>query len=114
MSDIQEEIKVYMIDAILALAPNAKVTVQGEEIEKVTWEDGNPNNITKQQILDKKAELETKYTNEEYKRNREKAYPTFSDFVEAYTEKEILTRSDKWMAYIEAYNKVRTDFPKPE
>jgi len=113
MSDIQEEIKVYIIDAILALAPNAKVTVQGEEIEKVTWEDGNPNNITKQQILDKKAELETKYTNEEYKRNREKAYPTFSDFVEAYTEKEILTRSDKWMAYIEAYNKVRTDFPKP-
>jgi len=36
MSDIQEEIKVYMIDAILALAPNAKATVQGEEIEKVT------------------------------------------------------------------------------
>tara|TARA_R110000851_G_scaffold83268_1_gene182001 strand:+ start:138 stop:458 length:321 start_codon:yes stop_codon:yes gene_type:complete len=103
-----------IIDAVLALDPNAVVTMQGEEIEKLTWEDGNPNNITKQQILDKKAELETKYTNEEYKRNREKAYPTFSDFVEAYTEKEILTRSDKWMAYIEAYNKVRTDFPKPE
>ena len=103
-----------IIDAILALDSNAVVTMQGQEISGLRWEDGNPNNITKQQILDKKAELETKYTNEEYKRNREKAYPTFSDFVEAYTEKEILTRSDKWMAYIEAYNKVRTDFPKPE
>jgi hypothetical protein len=103
-----------IIDAVLALDPNAVVTMQGEEIEKLTWEDGNPNNITNQQILNKKAELESQYTNEEYKRNRAKAYPSFSDFVEAYTEKEILTRSDKWMAYIEAYNKVRTDFPKPE
>ena len=103
-----------IIDAVLALDPNAVVTMQGEEIEKLTWEDGNPNNITNQQILNKKAELESQYTNEEYKRNRAKAYPVLSDFVEAYTEKEILDKTDKWMAYIEAYNKVRTDFPKPE
>jgi len=96
-----------IIDAVLALDSNAVVTVQGQEISGLRWEDGNPNNITNQQILDKKTELE-------YKRNRKNAYPSFSDFVEAYTEKEILTRSDKWMAYIEAYNKVRTDFPKPE
>ena len=103
-----------IIDAVLALDPNAVVTVQGQEISGLRWEDGNPSNITNQQILDKKTELESQYTNDEYKRNRKNAYPSFSDFVEAYTEKEILTRSDKWMAYIEAYNKVRTDFPKPE
>jgi len=102
-----------IIDAIIALDPNAVVTMQGEEIEKLTWEDGNPNNITNQQILNKKAELESQYTNEEYKRNREKAYPLFSEFIEAYTEKEILDKTDKWDAYVENYNKVRSDFPKP-
>jgi len=102
-----------IIDAIIALDPNAVVTMQGEEIEKLTWEDGNPNNITNQQILNKKAELESQYTNEEYKRNRAKAYPALSDFVEAYTEKEILDKTDKWDAYVENYNKVRIDFPKP-
>ena len=102
-----------IIDAIIALDPNAVVTMQGEEIEKLTWEDGNPNNITNQQILNKKAELESQYTNEEYKRNRAKAYPVLSDFVEAYTEKEILDKTDKWDAYVENYNKVRSDFPKP-
>tara|TARA_R110002074_G_C12425641_1_gene656343 strand:- start:51 stop:368 length:318 start_codon:yes stop_codon:yes gene_type:complete len=102
-----------IIDAVLALDPNAVVTMQGEEIEKLTWEDGNPNNITNQQILNKKAELESQYTNEEYKRNRAKAYPVLSDFVEAYTEKEILDKTDKWDAYVENYNKVRSDFPKP-
>ena len=102
-----------IIDAVLALDPNAVITMQGEEIEKLTWEDGNPNNITNQQILNKKAELESQYTNEEYKRNRAKAYPVLSDFVEAYTEKEILDKTDKWDAYVENYNKVRSDFPKP-
>ena len=102
-----------IIDAVIALDPNAVVTMQGEEIEKLTWEDGNPNNITNQQILNKKAELESQYANEEYKRNRAKAYPVLSDFVEAYTEKEILDKTDKWDAYVENYNKVRSDFPKP-
>ena len=102
-----------IIDAVLVLDPNAVVTMQGEEIEKLIWQDGNPNNITNQQILNKKTELESQYTNDEYKRNRKNAYPSFSDFVEAYTEKEILTRSDKWMAYIEDYKKVRSDYPKP-
>ena len=102
-----------IIDAVIALDPNAVVTMQGEEIEKLTWEDGNANNITNQQILNKKAELESQYTNEEYKRNRAKAYPLFSEFIEAYTEKEILDKTDKWDAYVENYNKVRSDFPKP-
>ena len=42
-----------IIDAVLALDPNAVVTVQGQEISGLRWEDGNPSNITNQQILDK-------------------------------------------------------------
>jgi len=35
------------------------------------------------------------------------------EFIEAYTEKEILADSTKWDAYVVKYNQVRTDFPKP-
>lgn len=48
-----------------------------------------------------------------YKEDRKKAYPSFLEFVEAYTEKEILEDSTKWDAYVLKYNKVRTDNPKP-
>jgi len=34
--------------------------------------------------------------------------------LEAYTEKEILGESTKWDEYVEKYNQVKTDYPKPE
>lgn len=39
-----------IINAILKIDPNAKVTVDGS-IDNIIWHDGNPNNITKEQIL---------------------------------------------------------------
>ena len=48
-----------------------------------------------------------------YKMKRRKEYPSIDDFMEAYTEKEIGSDSTKWDAYVIAYNKVRTDTPKP-
>ena len=43
---------------------------------------------------------------------REKAYPPFKEFAEAYCEKEIGGSSTKWNAYVTKYNKVRSDNPK--
>jgi len=48
-----------------------------------------------------------------YAQKRAVAYPSIADFMEAYTEKEIGSVSTKWDAYVIAYNKVRTDNPKP-
>ena len=48
----------------------------------------------------------------EYQRDRALAYPSLSEFVEAYTEKEIGEDSTKWDAYVTKYNQVRTDNPK--
>ena len=48
-----------------------------------------------------------------YIKDRAMNYPTMLEFVEAYTEKEILEDSTKWDEYVEKYNQVRTDFPKP-
>ena len=55
----------------------------------------------------------TEWEAEAYARTRAAAYPSVADFMEAYTEKEIGSDSTKWDAYVIAYNKVRTDNPKP-
>ena len=52
--------------------------------------------------------------NEKWAQDRQDNYPPLVDFVEAYTEKEILDDSTKWDAYVTAYEKVRSDHPKPE
>ena len=51
--------------------------------------------------------------NEKWAQDRQDNYPPFVDFVEAYTEKEIGGDDTKWKAYKTAYEKVRSDYPKP-
>jgi len=46
-------------NAILAIKSDAQVSISGEDINKITWHDGNPTNITNQQISDKQTELQT-------------------------------------------------------
>ena len=48
-----------------------------------------------------------------YARKRTLEYPNVATFMEAYTEKEIGGDATKWNAYVTAYNKVRSDNPKP-
>lgn len=52
--------------------------------------------------------------NEKWSQDRAENYPSMVEFLEAYTEKEILADSTKWDAYVEKYNQVRSDYPKPE
>jgi hypothetical protein len=65
--------------AILALKADAQVKVDEEDIDRITWIDGNPTNITKQQILDKQAELQAAYDAKKYQRDRVKEYPSIVD-----------------------------------
>ena len=46
-----------IISAIIALKADAEVSVNAEDINKITWHDGNPTKITNKQITDKQAEL---------------------------------------------------------
>ena len=48
-----------IIEAILKIDPNAQVSVNAEDLNQITWHDGNPNNITVAQIEAKMAELPT-------------------------------------------------------
>ena len=44
--------------SILALDANAQVSINAEDLNQIIWHDGNPTNITNQQITDKQAELQ--------------------------------------------------------
>ena len=70
---------IKILDAIIAIDSNAQATVRGEDINRVTWEDGNPNGITVEQIQVKQAELQTVYDSQDYARNRATAYASTGD-----------------------------------
>ena len=44
-----------IMHAIKALKADAQVSVNSEDINQITWYDGNQDNITNKQILDKQA-----------------------------------------------------------
>jgi len=97
--------------AILAINPNAEVTVNADDINQITWLNGTTP-ISKEDIQAKQAELKADYDALAYARSRDTQYPSLKEFAEAYTEKEILADTTKWDEYVVKYNKVRTDNPK--
>jgi hypothetical protein len=50
--------KIGIIDTILEIKKGSQVSMFGEDITTLVWHDGNPTNITNQQILDKQSELQ--------------------------------------------------------
>ena len=64
--------------AILAIDPDADVSVNGEDINQITWLNGTTP-ISKADIEAKMTELQAEYDAEEWKRNRQAEYPTHED-----------------------------------
>jgi len=96
--------------AIYNLYPNV-VTV--DDTAGAMDKDGNQVPIVQSDYEAEVARLQAEYDAQAYARARAEAYPSVADFMEAYTEKEIGSSSTKWDAYVTAYNKVRSDNPKP-
>ena len=94
-----------IISAILALDPNAQVSVSGESLDGIEWHDGNPNNITNEQITAKQAELKTIYDSLQYQRDRKKEYPSIEDQLDDLYHNGI----DGWKTTIKA---VKDKYPK--
>ena len=70
-------------DAILEIKSDAQVSVSANDVNQIIWHDGNPTNITNEQILAKQTELQTKYDAQDYARKREAEYPKIQDLVVA-------------------------------
>ena len=95
---------IHIIDAILAIKPNIGVTIKNEDIDNIVWDDAN-DIISKADILAKKAELETAYTNKEYQRNRAIEYPSMADQLDDIYHNGI----DAWKATIKV---TKDKYPK--
>jgi len=105
MTDLNKPRK---IDAIMALKPGIEVTVRGDEADGVvTWHDGNPTNITEEQIAAKLTELRAEYDTKEYQRLREPEYPTVQDLVVALYDAEDKAAIDSKRA------EIKLKYPKP-
>jgi len=94
-----------IISAIVAIKSDAQVSVNAEDINQITWHDGNPTKITNKQILDKQAELKTIYDNNKYQRDRAVAYPSIKDQLDDLYHNGI----DGWKTTIKA---VKDKYPK--
>jgi len=70
-------------NAILAINPNAEVSVNAEDINQITWLNDTPV-ISNEDILAKQAELKADYDAKQYQRDRTKrpedgGYPSIGD-----------------------------------
>ena len=97
------------LEAIQSLHPTAQYVLRGDEL---TWVSKDIDEPTEEEITAEQERLQAEYDGLAYARARASAYPSLSEFVEAYTEKEIGEDSTKWDAYVVKYNQVRTDNPK--
>jgi len=77
------EDELSIISAIVNIKSDAQVTVLGDDVNRITWSDGNPTNITNEQILAKQAELQAEYDTQQYQRDRIKEYPKVVDCIHA-------------------------------
>ena len=76
---------ILVANAILAIDPTAQVSVTAEDVNKITWHDGNPNGITAEQITEKQAELQTAY-DDDHAPKREAEYPSVDELIVALWE----------------------------
>jgi len=65
--------KISLGRSVLAIKSDAQISVEDNNINTIIWHDGNPTNITNQQILDKQSELQAL---EDVYDNRRKEYGT--------------------------------------
>ena len=49
---------------------HAEVSINGDNFDTLIWHDGNPTNITQQQILDKQVELKADFAAKQYQIDR--------------------------------------------
>ena len=93
-----------IISAIIAINPNAEVSVNGEDYNQITWlNDTTP--ISEADIKAKQAELQTEFDNKEYQRKRAVEYPSIKDQLDDIYHNGV----DGWKTTIKA---VKDKYPK--
>ena len=98
---------ITVIDAILSINSNAKVTCTNEDIDTIQWHDGTAV-ISKTDIEAKQAELQTAYNNNAYQRTRATEYPSIQEQLDLQYWDNV-NGTTNWK---DAITKVKSDNPK--
>ena len=93
-----------IMSAILAINPKAVVSVENDDVSKITWLHGTTP-IPTSDILAKQKELITDYNSKEYQRKREFEYPPIAEQLDDLYHNGI----DGWKKTIKA---VKDKYPK--
>jgi hypothetical protein len=96
-----------IISAILAITPDAQVSVNAEDYDQIIWRDGTAV-ISKADIVAKQAELKADYDSKEYQRTRAKSYPSLSDQLDM----QYWDSVNDTTTWKDAVAKVKSDNPK--
>ena len=92
--------------AIKAINPSAAISVENDDVKRITWLDGTTP-IPEDDIIAKLTELQAEYDALDYARKRKAEYPSIQDLVVA-----LYDTDDK--AAIEAKRaEVKAKYPKP-
>ena len=101
-----------MIKAITRIDPNAQVTVSDNDFSKIIWHDGNPNNITLEQVQAAQVEIQAEYDAQEYARNRQEEYPSLNELIVALWENVVEERAASVIALETKRQEIKTKYPK--
>jgi len=97
-----------IISAIMAINPDAQVTVNADDYNQITWNKGTPV-ISKEDILAKQTELKAEYEAKKYQRDRAKEYPTWQDQLDMLFH----DKKDGTTTWEDAVQAVKDAHPKP-
>ena len=95
-----------IIDAIVAINPDAEVSVSDNSINAITWENGT-SPISKADIELKLVSLQAEYDSKQYARDRLAEYPPIGDQLDA-----LWKGGDDAAAMKVIVDKVKSDNPK--
>lgn len=94
-------------NAIRSLRPNSSWGLNGNSYAGLDWDDSNElGPPTEAEVLAEAERLHVEFTNNQYQRDRAKAYPTIQDQLDLLYHKGY----DGWK---EEINKVKEQYPKP-
>ena len=100
-----------IIDAILKINPNAEVSVSGDDINTITWENGTTP-IPKADIEAKMVEVQAEYDAKQYQRDR--VYPSIGDQLDMlwHTMDKNTELQHKFYDFYQTIKKVKVAYPK--
>ena len=103
-----------IIEAILKIDPNAQVSVNADDINQITWHDGNPKNITKADIEAKMNEMANEPEQSDYVEQRRNAYPKIGDQLDMlwHSIDQDPQLKSKYFNFYEALKAVKVKYPK--